>query len=129
MDDLKEDVDADDTDVTVTITSVDVPPASDDTDDGDDVDGPTPDDAVVTHARTSTDPDVPNFRVDPDDVRDRLADDPPANPTLSDFYSDGLEACGAPTTDGTPCRRPIVRGVGRCEVHLPDEDGFADGTH
>jgi len=81
MDDLKEDVDADDTDVTVTITSVDVPPASDDTDDGDDVDGPTPDDAVVTHARTSTDPDVPNFRVDPDDVRDRLADDPPADPT------------------------------------------------
>lgn len=50
-------------------------------------------------------------------------DDPPADPTLSDFYSDGLEACGAPTTDGDPCRRPVVRGVGRCELHLPEPDG------
>jgi hypothetical protein len=50
------------------------------------------------------------------------------DPGLSDFWSDGFEACGASTIDGDPCRRPVVPGVGRCEVHLL-EDGFADGTN
>lgn len=122
LDDLREDADADDTDVTVTITSVEVPPASDDEDDAD---GSPADDAVVTHARTSTDPDVPDFRVDPDDVRDRLADDPPRDPDdQAGYYADGHDPCGAETVDGTPCRRPSLAGVDRCEVHLP-EDGFA----
>jgi len=123
LDDLRDDADADDTDVTVTITSVDVPPAND----GDDGDGPPADDAVVTHARTSTDPDVPDFRVDPDDVRGRLADNPPADTDAqAGYYADGHDPCGAETVDGTPCRRPSLTGVDRCEVHLP-EDGFADG--
>jgi hypothetical protein len=73
------------------------------------------------HAEGS--PDEPGVAGDDDDRQPCGADT-----RLSDFYSDGLEACGAPTTDGDPCRRPVVRGVGRCEVHLP-EDGFADGTH
>ena len=40
----------------------------------------------------------------------------------------GRQACGADTVDGTPCRRPSLPGVDRCEVHLPDagNDGSTD---
>jgi hypothetical protein len=51
------------------------------------------------------------------------ADGSPDDSRLSDFWSDGFEACGAPTIDGDPCRRPVLPGVGRCEVHLPPKTG------
>jgi len=50
--------------------------------------------------------------------------DDPDDPGLAG-HDDDRQPCGADTVDGTPCRRPSLPGVDRCEVHLP-EDGFAD---
>lgn len=50
--------------------------------------------------------------------------DDPDNTGLAGFGGD-REPCGVETVDGTPCRRPSLAGVDRCEVHFP-EDGFAN---
>lgn len=51
--------------------------------------------------------------------------DDPDNQASAGF-DDDRDLCGAKTVHGTPCCRPSLAGVDRCEVHLP-EDGLADG--
>jgi hypothetical protein len=80
LDDLRDDAGADGDDLTVTISHVDVPPADDDADDTDD--------AMLLHRRWSADPDVKDFDVDPDDVRDSTDDE-----------DDGGIPAGKPTYD------------------------------
>ena len=75
LDDLRDDAGAGGDDLTVTISHVDVPPA-------DDEDGA--DDAMVAYRRWSTDPDVEDFDVDPDDVRAAVDGDDDAAERLED---------------------------------------------